>query len=148
MYRFFFGYYTDMAKRGKHAITQTRDNKGRFAQSDDTLDRSKSPEQVLQPPFASVVELQRSYMSHFTKVLRRSDMALRQDRQLQRQMRRDPDVMSPLFQRRLSQKIQPMRCKSNRQKSFRELSRITLLNPLSFSRACWKQFGTVHPQFR
>ena len=99
MYRFFFGYYTDMAKRGKHAITQTRDNKGRFAQSDDTLDRSKSPEQVLQPPFASVVELQRSYMSHFTKVLRRSDMALRQDRQLQRQMRRDPDVMSPLFQR-------------------------------------------------
>lgn len=51
------------------------------------------------PPFASVIELQRSYITHFTKVLRRSDMALRQDRQLQRQMRRDPDIMSPLLQR-------------------------------------------------
>ncbi|QDP48661.1 MAG: putative portal protein [Prokaryotic dsDNA virus sp.] len=91
-----------MAKRGNHAITQSRDSKGRFAQSDDLLNKTKKPEQVFQPPFASVVELQRSYMSHFTKVLRRSDMALRQDRVLQRQMRRDPDIMSPLFQRQTS----------------------------------------------
>ena len=88
-----------MAKRGKHATAQTRDTKGRFAQSDDSLDKTKKPEQVFAPPFASVVELQRSYSSHFTKVLKRSDMALRQDRELQRQMRRDPDIMSPLFQR-------------------------------------------------
>ena len=98
-----------MAKRGQHSTTQNRDSKGRFAQnnmngyvhpSNDThLAHKPRGNQIATPPFASVIELQRSYITHFTKILRRSDMALRQDRQLQRQMRRDPDIMSPLFQR-------------------------------------------------
>ena len=79
---------------------QSRNNKGQFARNDDgELVAPVDPRAVVEPPFASVVELQRSYVSHFTKVLRRSDMALRKDRKLQRQMRRDPDVMGPLFQR-------------------------------------------------
>ena len=79
---------------------QSRNNKGQFAKNDDgELVAPVDPRAVVEPPFASVVELQRSYVSHFTKVLRRSDMALRKDRKLQRQMRRDPDVMGPLFQR-------------------------------------------------
>jgi len=96
-----------MAKRGTHGKSQQRDGKGRFAakgkpQANSTelsLVHEPKENQVATPPFASVIELQRSYLTHFTKVLRRSDMALRQDRQLQRQMRRDPDIMSPLFQR-------------------------------------------------
>jgi len=96
-----------MATRGDHGKVQERDNKGRFAAKDGTnsivkhkpTKQGEQGEQVMTPPFASVVELQRSYMTHFSKILRRSDMSLRQDRILQRQMRRDPDVMSPLFQR-------------------------------------------------
>ena len=79
---------------------QSRNNKGQFAKAaDGEVVPTENPRAVVEPPFASVVELQRSYITHFTKVLRRSDMALRKDRRLQRQMRRDPDVMSPLFQR-------------------------------------------------
>jgi len=79
---------------------QARNDKGRFAKTEDgEIVPNENPRAVVEPPFASVVELQRSYISHFTKVLRRSDMALRKDRKLQRQMRRDPDVMGPLYQR-------------------------------------------------
>ena len=78
---------------------QPRNNKGRFAKVDGEIVPNENPDAMVQPPFASVVELQRSYASYYTKILQRSDMALRKDRRLQRQMRRDPDVMSPLFQR-------------------------------------------------
>jgi len=79
---------------------QSRNTKGRFAKTEDgDIVPNENPRAVAEPPFASVVELQRSYITHFTKVLRRSDMALRKDRRLQRQMRRDPDVMGPLSQR-------------------------------------------------
>ena len=79
---------------------QVRNDKGRFAKTEDgEIVPNENPRAVAEPPFASVVELQRSYINHFTKILRRSDMALRKDRKLQRQMRRDPDVMSPLYQR-------------------------------------------------
>ena len=96
-----------MAKRGTHGKSQERDNKGRFAaKGKPALNNTNAPlvhqpneSQTMTPPFASVIELQRSYITHFTKVLRRADMSLRQDRELQRQMRRDPDIMSPLFQR-------------------------------------------------
>ena len=99
-----------MDKRGNYGKTQSRDTKGRFAKpnptfghggglSNDLPVKKENPNQLATPPFASVIELQRSYITHFTKILRRSDMALRQDRQLQRQMRRDPDIMSPLLQR-------------------------------------------------
>jgi phage gp29-like protein len=86
-----------MPKRGQHSKNQSRDSKGRFSQ--ENLEHKPKENQLATPPFASVIELQRSYITHFTKILRRSDMSLRQDRQLQRQMRRDPDIMSPLFQR-------------------------------------------------
>jgi phage gp29-like protein len=79
---------------------QIRDDKGRFAKVDGELVPNTPAAALREPPFASIVELQRSYITHFTKVLRRSDLALRKDRQLQRQMRRDPDVMGPLFQRK------------------------------------------------
>ena len=88
--------------RGKHSENQKRDGRGRFAKIDmrtGEIVQRREPDQVATPPFASVVELQRSYISHFTRVLQRSDMALRHDRVLQREMRRDPDVMGPLFQR-------------------------------------------------
>ena len=96
-----------MAKRGIHGKSQERDGKGRFAakrkpalnSADGPLVHEPKENQIATPPFASVIELQRSYLTHFTKVLRRSDMALRQDRQLQRQMRRAPYIKSPLFQR-------------------------------------------------
>jgi phage gp29-like protein len=79
---------------------QVRNNKGMFAKTEDgEIVPNENPRAVAEPPFASVVELQRSYITHFTKVLRQSDMALRKDRRLQREMRRDPDVMAPLFQR-------------------------------------------------
>jgi phage gp29-like protein len=79
---------------------QERNNKGRFAKNEEgEIVPNENPRAVVEPPFASVVELQRSFTTHFTKVLRRSDMALRKDRRLQREMRRDPDVMAPLFQR-------------------------------------------------
>ena len=102
-----YRYTPDMNNRGKHSIEQERDNKGRFAakgkpelnSTDAPLVHQPTEAQIMTPPFASVIELQRSYITHFTKVLRRADMSLRQDRQLQRQMRRDPDIMSPLFQR-------------------------------------------------
>ena len=96
-----------MAQRGQHGKSQERDGKGRFASkgkpelnsTGQPLVHEPKENQIATPPFASVIELQRSYITHFTKILRRSDMALRQDRQLQRQMRRDPDIMSPLNQR-------------------------------------------------
>ena len=99
-----------MSKRGTHGKSQERDGKGRFAakgmptlnSTDQPLVHQPKENQLATPPFASVIELQRSYITHFTKILRRSDMALRQDRELQRQMRRDPDIMSPLFQRQSS----------------------------------------------
>ena len=91
---------------------QERNTKGQFARVDGELIPNVPENALREPPFASIVELQRSYITHFTKVLRRSDLALRKDRQLQRQMRRDPDIMSPLFQRKsavalLEWEIQP-----------------------------------------
>jgi len=80
--------------------TQERNDKGQFAKVDGEIVPNVEPTAVRQPPFASIVELQRSYITHFTKVLRRSDLGLRKDRKLQRQMRRDPDIMSPLYQRK------------------------------------------------
>ena len=89
-----------MADPKHHAEKQERDNKGRFAAAENkAMVKQKKEIPKTEPAFASIVELQRSYMTHFTKILQRSDMALREDRQLQRQMRRDPDIMSPLFQR-------------------------------------------------
>tara|TARA_R110002020_G_scaffold26072_8_gene84393 strand:+ start:5507 stop:7051 length:1545 start_codon:yes stop_codon:yes gene_type:complete len=79
---------------------QQRNEKGQFAKIDGEVVPNIEERALRTPPFASVVELQRSYITHFTKVLRRSDLALRKDRLLQRQMRRDPDVMGPLFQRK------------------------------------------------
>ena len=52
------------------------------------------------PTYTSVTDLQRSYFTSFAGILRQSDMAVRRDRDLSRQMRRDPDVMSPLNQRK------------------------------------------------
>ena len=95
-----YGYSTNMAEPKHHAEKQERDNKGRFAAAENkAMVKQKKEIPKTEPAFASIVELQRSYMTHFTKILQRSDMALREDRQLQRQMRRDPDIMSPLFQR-------------------------------------------------
>jgi phage gp29-like protein len=58
--------------------------------------------QVEDKPVASVMELQRSLIASVDKVLRNGDTAYRRDRRLQTQMRRDPDIMSPLLQRQMS----------------------------------------------
>ncbi len=49
--------------------------------------------------YDSVREIMRAFISSMNGLLVDSDYAILQDRKLQRMMRRDPDVMSPLFQR-------------------------------------------------
>lgn len=49
--------------------------------------------------FGSVLETQRSIIKAISGILLNSDIAYRRDRNLQRMMRNDPDVMSPLLQR-------------------------------------------------
>lgn len=48
------------------------------------------------------VEMQRSYYLSVNKVLRQGSLAFRKDRNLQRQMRYDPDIMGPLTMLQLS----------------------------------------------
>lgn len=56
------------------------------------------------PPrlYDSVVEVMRSFVRLVHGVLMNSDVAYRRDRDLQRMMRNDPDVMGPLIQRQLA----------------------------------------------
>lgn len=49
-------------------------------------------------PVATAVELQRTYWTSIFKMLRQSSLAYRIDRELQRKMRFDADIMAPLFQ--------------------------------------------------
>lgn len=53
-------------------------------------------------PLVTPVELQRSYYTSVSKILRQSSVAVRRDRFLQRQMRLDPDVMAPLLSLQLA----------------------------------------------
>ncbi|MEY5060561.1 MAG: hypothetical protein RIS45_482, partial [Planctomycetota bacterium] len=48
------------------------------------------------------VEMQRSYYLSVNKILRQGSLAFRKDRNLQRQMRYDPDIMGPLLMLQLS----------------------------------------------
>jgi hypothetical protein len=48
------------------------------------------------------VEMQRSYYLSVNKILRQGSLAFRKDRNLQRQMRYDPDIMGPLVMLQLS----------------------------------------------
>lgn len=48
------------------------------------------------------VEMQRSYFLSVNKILRQGSLAFRKDRNLQRQMRYDPDIMGPLLMLQLS----------------------------------------------
>lgn len=60
---------------------------------------------MARPAFQALVtpvELQRSYYLSVNKILRAGSLAVRRDRNLQRQMRYDPDVMGPLTMLQLS----------------------------------------------
>lgn len=83
-------------------FTKTGENTGtRYHEMNGELDQFKEKRDRPLPPvaFNSVREILRSYFGLASGVLLNSDIAYRRDRRYQRQMRRDPDVMSPLLQR-------------------------------------------------
>ena len=57
---------------------------------------------IPRPMVQSVFDVQRSFLRLVSGVLANSDLAWRNERTLQRQMLRDPDVISPLNQRKLA----------------------------------------------
>lgn len=69
-------------------------------------DKTQAADQVRAAPMfqalVTPVELQRSYYLSVNKILRQGSLAFRKDRNLQRQMRYDPDIMGPLTMLQLS----------------------------------------------
>ena len=81
--------------------TQQRDGKGRFARQDGTnRANSRSVPRESDLPVSTPVALQRGWSLYYSVLLQQPDIAVRQNKALQRQMRRDPDIMSPFNQRR------------------------------------------------
>lgn len=82
------------------------DQFGRFARGTDAIPvhvppLAQSPQADKLPPrlYESIADVMRGIVRLVYGVLVNSDLAYRENRVLQRQMRHDPDVMSPLFQR-------------------------------------------------
>lgn len=68
-------------------------------QSEPVRRKNKDGRVVVDATFTAISQLQRSQFTSFAGILRQSDISIREDRSLALQMRRDPDIMSPLNQR-------------------------------------------------
>lgn len=86
-------------------MARQRDAQGRFVSKSTHgrgIQQTVDPGERLNRPIASVVQTQQSFVRSVARVLRNSDVAFRRDRTLQREMRRDPDIMAPLLQRQMA----------------------------------------------
>lgn len=100
------------------------------------------------PPklYDSVIEVMRSYVTLVYGILRNSDLAYRRDRVLQRQMRNDPDIMSPLLQRQIAVAlldfdIIPEDKKDKQQVKEAARVKIALQHTLQRPHDCWRHLS-------